>query len=118
MRSIRIKKLFLILNDVEQHFFQRVNSVSLVNDITFLAPLFQLLFCYADEVVIFATFPEDLQNSLNAFVEYCNTWKLAINKANLKLLYSVVKIQKLNFTSIKLLTVINIRELLFLRLVH
>ena len=34
---------------------------------------------YADDTIIMAESPEELQNSLNMVKEYCNAWKLQIN---------------------------------------
>ena len=39
--------------------------------------IFMLL--YADDIVIFANNQEQLQNSLDLLLEYCNRWKLTIN---------------------------------------
>ena len=45
--------------------------------------LFLLL--YADDTVIFAESPEDLQAALNIFEEYCSEWKLSINVSKTKI---------------------------------
>jgi hypothetical protein len=39
--------------------------------------LFALL--YADDTVLMAETHDDLQNILNKFCEYCNTWRLKAN---------------------------------------
>ena len=46
--------------------------------------LFTLL--YADDTVLMAESPTDMQQCLNAFVSYFQEWKLTINKDKTKLL--------------------------------
>ena len=46
--------------------------------------LFTLL--YADDAVLMADNPEDMQNCLDAFSEYCQRWKLNINIAKTKII--------------------------------
>ena len=46
--------------------------------------LFTLL--YADDTVLIAESPTDMQQCLNAFVSYCQVWKLTINKDKTKLM--------------------------------
>ena len=38
-----------------------------------------LLLMYADDTVLFATSRKGLQDSLNAYADYCSTWKLDVN---------------------------------------
>ena len=45
--------------------------------------LFTLL--YADDTVLMADSPEELQNCLNAFALYCRKWKLKINTEKTKI---------------------------------
>ena len=54
------------------------------NDIMVYKKLFTLL--YADDNVLMAESPTDMQQCLNAFVSYCQEWKLTINKDKTKLL--------------------------------
>ena len=44
--------------------------------------IFMLL--YADDIVVFANTQEQLQNSLDLLLEYCNKWKLTINVSKTK----------------------------------
>ena len=39
---------------------------------------------YADDTVIFSETPEGMQNALNIFDDYCNTWHLCINVSKTK----------------------------------
>ena len=41
---------------------------------------------YADDIVVFANTPEELQRGLNMLNEYCKRWKLTINIAKTKIL--------------------------------
>ena len=71
----------LYLNDLE-HFLLHKNLNGLTIDITddeimIYMRLFTLL--YADDAVLMADSPEDMQKCLDAFSEYCQTWKLHIN---------------------------------------
>ena len=61
------------LNDIEEQF---INS-GLDGIDTDMLKIFMLL--YADDIVIFANTKEQLQNSLDLLLEYCNRWKLTIN---------------------------------------
>ena len=45
------------------------------------------LLLYADDIVIFANTAEELQNSLDLLVCYCQRWKLTVNASKLKYLY-------------------------------
>ena len=46
----------------------------------------RLVLLYADDTVIMADLPENLQKCLNDFVEYCKTWRLNINYDKTKVL--------------------------------
>ena len=39
---------------------------------------------YADDTAIFSETPEGMQNALNIFDDYCNTWHLCINVSKTK----------------------------------
>ena len=49
-----------------------------------MVKIFMLL--YADDIVVFANTPEELQRGLNILNEYCKRWKLTINIAKTKVL--------------------------------
>ena len=76
----------LYLNDLQQ-FFQEVHmGLKEIRDLatqTFdnshcaLLKLYILL--YADDTVLLAELPKDLQNSINLMEEYCHLWELKIN---------------------------------------
>lgn len=63
----------LYLNDIEEQF---INSGIEGIDVDMLK-IFLLL--YADDIVIFANTPEELQNGLDILYDYCLKWKLTIN---------------------------------------
>ena len=44
------------------------------------------LLLYADDIVIFANAPEELQNGLDILYDYCLRWKLTINVNNTKVM--------------------------------
>ena len=70
----------LILNDLEELF---VSDGYDGLDID-MFKIFMLL--YADDIVIFSKSAEELQESLNLLVDYCNRWKLNINVKKTKLM--------------------------------
>ena len=78
----------IFLNDLEFYFTQRgipgINLEFNENDIFMFLQIFLLL--YADDTVIFAESPEELQNALNAFSDYCDLWKLTVNVSKTKVL--------------------------------
>ena len=43
------------------------------------------LLLYADDTVIFAESPEQLQLALDAMLRYCNLWKLSVNTSKTKI---------------------------------
>lgn len=80
----------LYLNDLEEFFtensissLQYLDTKSLEN-IGFYIKLFILL--YADDTVIFADTPEELQTALDVFEQYCATWKLTVNVSKTKII--------------------------------
>ena len=83
--------LFLIyLNDLEEFLGKSgdVNGISYSNDdVDENARIFLKLFVllYAEDTVILADTAEDLQNALNNYQLYCNTWKLNINSSKTKI---------------------------------
>ena len=60
----------LYLNDIEEQFI----NLGLDGIDVDMFKIFVLL--YADDIVIFANTQEQLQNSLDLLLEYCNKWKL------------------------------------------
>ena len=68
------------MNDIEEQF---INS-GLDGIDTDMLKIFMLL--YADDIVIFANTKEQLQNSLDLLLEYCNRWKLTINISKTKVI--------------------------------
>ena len=44
------------------------------------------LILYADDIVIFAESKYELQQSLDALLEYCNRWKLVVNTRKTKIM--------------------------------
>ena len=78
----------LYLNDLESYLFPKnLSGITLDipdGDVELYLKLFSLL--YADDTVIKADNPTDLQNCLHAFSEYCQQWKLTINIGKTKVL--------------------------------
>ena len=70
----------MFLNDLEEEFI--LNGIEGV-DIGLLK-LFILL--YADDIVIFSSSPEGLQNGLNNLDAYCKRWKLKVNTIKTKVI--------------------------------
>ena len=44
------------------------------------------LLMYADDIIIMAETPEDLQLGLNIIEQYCNKWKLKLDKNKTKII--------------------------------
>ena len=78
----------IFLNDLESILLHRGLSGIKIdlndNDIMVYMKLFTLL--YADDTILMAKSPTDIQQCINAFVSYCQEWKLTINKDKTKLL--------------------------------
>ena len=70
----------LYLNNIEEQF---LNSGLEGIDIN-MFKMFMLL--YADDIVIFANSAEELQQSLDLLLNYCNIWKLTVNVAKTKVM--------------------------------
>ena len=78
----------LYLNDLESYLLHKnLSGITFDipdNDVELYLKIFSLL--YADDTVIMADNPTDLQDCLNAFSEYCELWKLNINVEKTKIL--------------------------------
>ena len=70
----------LYLNDIEEQFI----NLGLDGIDVDMFKIFVLL--YTDEIVIFVNTQEQLQNSLDLLLEYCNKWKLTINVSKTKVM--------------------------------
>ena len=70
----------LYLNDIEEQF---LNSGLQVIDVD-MFKMFMLL--YADDIVIFANSPDELQRCLDLLSNYCNIWKLTVNVSKTKVM--------------------------------
>ena len=73
----------------------------MVENLRVYLKLFILL--YADDTVIFSDNENDLQHALNAFADYCDTWKLKINVSKTK----VMTISKGNVRNRKIFSIGN-----------
>ena len=93
----------LYINDFELFLSSRYNGLkmasSIINeslsdeDVEFFIKIFVLL--YADDTVVLADTPVDLQNALNAVHEYCKLWKLHLNTSKTKIvIFSRGKVRK------------------------
>ena len=75
----------VFLNDLES--FLTMNNINGLQNISEMMEnevyiyiyikLFALL--YADDTILFAETPDELQDILNCFYEYCQTWRLKVN---------------------------------------
>ena len=73
---------------------KKLNTQARQNEIRVYIKLFTLL--YADDTLILAESPDDLQNALNALYEYCNTLSLHVNLDKTKIVvFSRGKVGKL-----------------------
>jgi hypothetical protein len=78
------------LNDIQVCFENaKLNGLETVsncieNKLNIYLKLFALL--YADDTVLMAETHDDLQNVLNTFGEYCNTWRLKANTDKTKVI--------------------------------
>ena len=62
---------------------QEANRYLCDDDIEVFLRLYVLL--YADDTIVMAETPNDLQDALNAVHEYCSTWKLTVNTSKTKI---------------------------------
>ena len=84
----------LFINDFETFLSDKYNGLKSIKDLSaeiseleeidVLLKLFVLL--YADDTIILAENPNDLQIALNALSDYCNRWKLKINIEKTKII--------------------------------
>ena len=82
----------LYLNDLEEFLFNKKKNVIGLSTITdaleieleIFLKLFIIL--YADDTVLLAESPFDLQKQIDAFYEYCRLWKLRVNVDKTKVL--------------------------------
>ena len=82
----------LFLNDLVQFMSNSCNGLSTLSedigsffnndDIEVFFKLYLLL--YADDTVVFAESPEELQTALDTMQSYCDTWKLQVNTSKTK----------------------------------
>ena len=91
---------FIFLNDLETHLQSNGNSgiemECCTDDLYFFTKLVVLL--YADDTVLLADSPGNLQKCLDDFVQYCNNWKLKINYEKTKIvIFGTRKLDKYAF---------------------
>ena len=96
--------LFAIyLNDFEYYISRNYNGLSFLSketsrilsdeDIEFFIRMYVLL--YADDTIVMAETPDQLQLALNAVSEYCNLWQLKVNIDKTKIIiFSKGKVRK------------------------
>ena len=77
--------LTIYFNDFEEYLFSRqVNRVACdINYEDIVSHLKVLVLLYA---VLFSTSEHDMQCALEAFKDYCNTWKLSVNVSKTKII--------------------------------
>ena len=69
----------MYVNDLEQELDDKgVNGID-------IGMVKLLLLLYADDIVLFAKTAEELQKSLDILEEYCDRWKLTVNKSKTKI---------------------------------
>ena len=94
----------LFLNDLETHLSNAYGGLTYISsltencfekeDIVVYRKLYVLL--YADDTIVLAESPTQLQSALDALFNYCETWKMYVNTAKTKVLvFSRGKIRKL-----------------------
>lgn len=79
----------LYINDLEKFLIDKdiIGLQSVPKPIDELFMYFKLcILFYADDTVILAETPDDLQNALNEFHLYCEQWKLTVNMNKTKIL--------------------------------
>ena len=73
----------IYLNDLHDFFSNsgECNGVSIPNELNEDYNLFLKMFVllYADDTVLLGSTADDLQNALDLYENYCNTWKLRVN---------------------------------------
>ena len=73
--------------------FRDISSILSTDDIEFFINMYTLL--YADDTLVFAESPSDMQLALDAVSAYCNVWGLSINKTKTKVvIFSRGKVKK------------------------
>ena len=80
----------VFLNDLES--FLTMNNINglqnisemIGNELYIYIKLFAML--YADDTILFAETPDELQDVLNCFYEYCQTWRLKVNVKKTKIM--------------------------------
>ena len=96
----------LYLADITQFLVVKCDGLTYIQNLTTefvdddqIATFLKLhLLLYADDTVLLAETPEDLQQSLTYMAEYCDYWKLSINVAKTQvMIFSRGKIRKLVF---------------------
>lgn len=83
----------IFLNDFETSLSTKYNGLTTVtelsrllstDDINFFINMYTLL--YADDTLVFAESPEEMQLALNGVGDYCHKWGLSINKTKTKVI--------------------------------
>ena len=94
----------IFLNDFEYSISRKYNGLKeLSKDINYLLSdddvehfLTMYVLLYADDTIVLAESPQELQNALNAVYDYCNDWKLSVNTSKTKIVvFSKVKVNNL-----------------------
>ena len=83
----------LFLNDFEYSISRKYNGLTdLANDINILLSdddvehfLKMYVLLYADDTIVLAESPSELQNALDAVANYCENWKLTVNTSKTKI---------------------------------
>lgn len=94
----------LFLNDLKDFFQNNSNVQGIIlqneqntNELFDLLKIFILL--YADDTVIMAETANDLQEALNTYEQYCDTWKLKVNTSKTKIvIFAKGRQPRYNFT--------------------
>ena len=92
----------IFLNDFEKSLSTKYNGLTTItelsrilstDDMNFYINMYTLL--YADDTLVFAESPEEMQLALNEVADYCQKWDLSINKLKTKVvIFSRGKVKK------------------------
>ena len=105
VKIFHLSLLFAIyLNDFQEHIAKSYPGLNLLSedlcnalrgeDLEHFSNLFCLL--YADDTIILAESPDELQVALNSVQDYCKTWNLTVNTSKTKIvIFCRSKIRKL-----------------------
>jgi hypothetical protein len=89
----------LFLNDLQSFLYSKGSvGIELVDPLDLTLWLKLLVLLYADDTIILSNSPQDFQNSLNTFNNYCNDWHLTVNPNKTKIMvFGARQLRNYNF---------------------